>query len=96
MVSEAIAGGDIQAINYFVAQRYAEALEKIASAENQKVIMMPLEASSLIGSIAGIGELAKSAFGNDAGGGSGGGMPPRTPTPRSTPPAPPSDSGPWS
>lgn len=72
VVSEAIAGGDIQAINYFVAQRYAEALEAVASADNQKVIMMPLEASSLIGSIAGIGELAKSAFGKDDGGGSGG------------------------
>ena len=69
VVSEAIAAGDIHAINYFVAQRYAEALEKIASANNQKVIMMPLEASSLIGSIAGIAELAKAAFGKDGGDG---------------------------
>ena len=70
MVSDAIASGDIQAINYFVAQRYAQALEKIASADNQKVIMMPLEASSLIGSIAGIAELAKASLGSgrDAGG----------------------------
>ncbi len=63
MVSSAIAAGDINAINYFVAQKYTNALEKIASAENQKVILMPLEASSLIGSIAGIGEIAREAFG---------------------------------
>jgi len=63
MVSRAIAAGDINAINYFVAQGYTSALEKIASAENQKVILMPLEASSLIGSIAGIGEIAREAFG---------------------------------
>lgn len=63
MVSTAIAAGDINAINYFVAQKYTAALEKIASAENQKLILMPLEASSLIGSIAGIGEIAKETFG---------------------------------
>ena len=63
MVSQAIAKGDVNAINYFVAQKYTEALQQIASAENQKVIMMPLEASSLIGSIGGIGELAKEALG---------------------------------
>ncbi|MBL3600854.1 MAG: SPFH/Band 7/PHB domain protein [gamma proteobacterium endosymbiont of Lamellibrachia anaximandri] len=62
MVSEAIAQGDINAINYFVAQKYTEALTKIASAENQKVIMIPLEASSLIGSIGGIAEIAKETF----------------------------------
>ncbi len=62
MVSQAIAEGDVNAINYFVAQKYTEALQQIASAENQKVIMMPLEASSLIGSLAGIGELAKESF----------------------------------
>ncbi|EGW54566.1 SPFH domain, Band 7 family protein [endosymbiont of Ridgeia piscesae] len=63
MVSQAIAKGDINAINYFVAQKYTEALQSIASAENQKVIMMPLEASSLIGSIGGISELVKQALG---------------------------------
>lgn len=62
MVSEAIAKGDIQAVNYFVAQKYVEALKDMASAENHKVIMMPLEASNVIGSIAGITELAKDAF----------------------------------
>ncbi len=64
-VSRAIAAGDIQAINYFVAQRYTQALEKIASAPNQKVLMVPLEAGSLIGSLAGISEIAKSTFGAD-------------------------------
>ena len=57
MVSEAIAAGDIQAINYFVAQKYTDALQQIGSASNSKVVMMPLEASSLMGSIAGISEL---------------------------------------
>lgn len=57
MVSEAIAAGDIQAINYFVAQKYTDALQNIGSSSNSKVVMMPLEASSLMGSIAGISEL---------------------------------------
>ncbi|WP_045046109.1 SPFH domain-containing protein [Rouxiella chamberiensis] len=57
MVSAAIAAGDVQAINYFVAQKYTEALTKIGSANNSKVIMMPLDATSLMGSIGGIAEL---------------------------------------
>ena len=59
MVSEAIAAGDIQAVNYFVAQKYTEALQQIGSSNNSKVVMMPLDASSLMGSIAGISELIK-------------------------------------
>ena len=62
MVSEAIAKGDIQAVNYFVATKYVDALSTIGSAENQKIVMLPLEASSVIGSIAGITEIAKSAL----------------------------------
>ncbi len=62
MVSQAIAKGDVNAINYFVAQKYTKALKTIGSADNQKVIMMPMEATSLIGSLAGIGELAKDAL----------------------------------
>ncbi len=62
MVSVAIAEGDIQAVNYFVAQKYTEALRDIAAAPNTKTIMVPLEAGSLIGSIAGISELAKEAM----------------------------------
>ncbi len=65
MVSRAIAEGDVNAVNYFIAQKYTEALRDIASAENQKIIMMPLEASSLIGSLAGIGELAKTSLRKD-------------------------------
>lgn len=61
MVSEAIAKGDIQAVNYFVAQKYTEALRDIAASPNSKTVLMPLEASSLIGSVAGIAEIAKAA-----------------------------------
>lgn len=63
MVSDAIATGDSQAINYFVAQKYVEALGQIASANNQKVIMLPMEASSLLGTLGGIGEISKDVFG---------------------------------
>jgi regulator of protease activity HflC (stomatin/prohibitin superfamily) len=62
MVSEAIAKGDLQAINYFVAQKYIEALKSIASADNSKLIFMPLESSSIIGALGGITELAKEAM----------------------------------
>lgn len=57
MVSNAIANGDMQAINYFIAQKYTEALTNIGKADNSKVIMMPLEASNLMGAIGGISEL---------------------------------------
>jgi regulator of protease activity HflC (stomatin/prohibitin superfamily) len=62
MVSEAIAKGDVHAINYFVANNYVKALEQIAKSPNQKVLMMPLEASSVISSLAGIAEIAGAAF----------------------------------
>ncbi len=61
MVSQAIAAGDIQAVNYFVAQKYTEALRDIAASPNSKTVLMPLEAASLIGSVAGIAELARDA-----------------------------------
>ncbi len=67
MVSQAIAKGDINAINYFIAQKYTEALKSIASADNQKLVLMPLEASSLIASVGGIAEIAKDAFGKRGG-----------------------------
>ena len=63
MVSEAIKTGDIQAINYFIAQDYVKALQGIASADNQKLIMMPLETSNFISSISGIGDIAKEVLG---------------------------------
>ncbi|WP_440863403.1 SPFH domain-containing protein [Symbiopectobacterium purcellii] len=59
MVSDAIASGNIQAINYFVAQKYTDALKEIGSADNSKVVMMPLDASNLMGAIGGIAELIK-------------------------------------
>lgn len=62
MVSEAIAKGNIQAVNYFVALKYVEALKQVASAENSKLIFMPLEASSIIGALGGITEIAKEAM----------------------------------
>lgn len=58
-VSTAIAHGDARAINYFVAQKYVDALGKLAESNNNKVMMIPLEAASVIGSIAGISEIAK-------------------------------------
>jgi len=61
MVSEAIARGDIQAVNYFVAQKYTEALRDIAASPSAKTVMIPLEAASLIGSVAGIAEIARAA-----------------------------------
>lgn len=60
MVSEAISGGNIQAINYFVAQKYVEAFGKIAESDNGKIIMMPMEATSVVSSLAGIADLVKS------------------------------------
>ena len=62
MVSDAIAKGDINAINYFIAQKYTDALQNIASAPNEKLVLMPLEASNLIGSLAGIAEVARTAM----------------------------------
>jgi regulator of protease activity HflC (stomatin/prohibitin superfamily) len=59
VVSKAISEGNGQAINYFIAQKYVEALTTIGASENSKVVMMPLEASNIIGSVAGIGELFK-------------------------------------
>lgn len=62
VVSESIAKGDIQAVNYFVALKYVESLKDIASADNHKIIFMPLEAGNVIGSLGGIAELAKDTF----------------------------------
>lgn len=70
-VSDAIAAGDVQSINYFVATKYVEAFAKLAESPNQKLVMIPMEASSLIGSLGGIAEIAKDTFG-DKNGPSGG------------------------
>ena len=67
VVSDAIAGGNVQAINYFLGTKYVDALRLVASAPNQKVIMMPLEAANMIGALGGIAELARDAMQNRAG-----------------------------
>ena len=63
MVSEAIAAGEVQAINYFIAQKYVEALKEFAQGDNQKTFFMPLELSSLVSAVGGIGEIAREALG---------------------------------
>jgi regulator of protease activity HflC (stomatin/prohibitin superfamily) len=83
MVSEAIAGGNPQAINYFVAQKYTEAVAEFARSPNAKTILFPVEATQLIGTLGGIGELARAALGQ---GNDGGELPP---------PAPPRRRGPF-
>ncbi|MBU8976667.1 MULTISPECIES: SPFH domain-containing protein [unclassified Lysobacter] len=62
LVSDAIAAGNVSAINYFVAQKYIEAFKALAEAPNQKFVMMPMESAGVIGSLAGIAELAKEAM----------------------------------
>jgi len=84
MVSDAIASGNVQAINYFIANNYIKALESFARSPNQKILMLPVEAASVIGSIAGISEIAREAFG---GGTSPDGSPRRSG--HSVPPIPP-------
>jgi len=79
MVSEAIASGNAQAINYFIAQKYVEAVSQFATSPNAKTILFPVEATQLIGTLGGIGELAKEALGNGAGGST---PPPAAPAPR--------------
>lgn len=88
MVSDAIAGGNVQAVNYFVAQKYTEALAAIGTAGNSKIVLMPMEASSLIGSLGGIGAIARDVFGDEA-------QKPvaRPGAPRSTPAVTPSSGG---
>ncbi|WP_374332441.1 SPFH domain-containing protein, partial [Aestuariivirga sp.] len=73
MVAQSIAAGGAQAINYFVANNYIKALEQFAASPNQKLLMLPVEASSVIGSIAGIAEIAREAFGSTPAG-----QPPRS------------------
>ncbi|HEX8257680.1 MAG TPA: SPFH domain-containing protein [Allosphingosinicella sp.] len=78
MVSDAIAGGNTQAINYFVAQKYIEAVARFATSPNAKTILFPVEATQLIGTLGGIGELAREALGERA-------APPPAPAPAPAP-----------
>ncbi|MBZ9751698.1 SPFH/Band 7/PHB domain protein [Deinococcus sp. HMF7620] len=67
LVSDAISAGNVQAINYFVAQRYVDALRDVATAPNQKTLILPVEATSVLGSLQGIAEVAREAFGGRKG-----------------------------
>ncbi|MDP3548161.1 MAG: SPFH domain-containing protein [Phreatobacter sp.] len=73
MLSAAIAGGNALSVNYFIAEKYLKALEGLALSPNQKTLILPIEATQILGSLAGIGEIAKAAFGQD-------GAPARPPT----------------
>lgn len=79
MVSEAIAKGDTHAVNYFIAQSYVEAMKEFARSPNQKVFFMPMEATALVSTLGGIGEIARDAFKGDGDG--SGSKPARRPAP---------------
>ena len=76
-VSDAIAGGSTQAINYFIAQKYVEAIGMFATSPNAKTILFPVEATQLMGTLGGIGALAREALGLES--------PPPPPTPKAPP-----------
>ena len=97
MVSAAIAEGDVQAINYFVAQKYTDALGQMVSSPNAKTIILPIESAGIAGAIAGIADLTAAGRGGAPSGG-------HTPGPKraiaadggaSTPPAPSGGNSPW-
>lgn len=91
MVSEAIGKGDVRAVNYFVAQKYVEALTAFANSPNQKTMILPMEATGVLGSLAGIAELAKDALNGGGSSAQSTNLPPRPKPAR--PPATP--AGPW-
>lgn len=82
MVSDAIESGSSQSLNYFIAQKYVEAVGKFATSPNAKTILFPVEATQLIGTLGGIGELAKEALGKDTP------TPPASPAPPTRPASP--------
>jgi regulator of protease activity HflC (stomatin/prohibitin superfamily) len=86
VVSQAVAGGNIAALNYFVADKYIKAFTALAESDNQKVLILPMESSAMLGSLAGIAEIAKATFGDSR---SGGGTLPSMPTPPRRPTVPP-------
>jgi len=95
LVSDAIAKGQVASINYFVADKYLRALTEIAHSPNQKILMLPIEASSVLGSLAGIAEIAKATFGGNSGG-TAVSPPPRPSLPPASANPPSSDTNPRS
>jgi regulator of protease activity HflC (stomatin/prohibitin superfamily) len=87
VVSVAISHGDVAALNYFIADKYIRAFSELARAPNQKVLLMPIEATAMLGSLAGIAEIAKDAF-HGRGGPAGSPAPSRPTVPLTTPPPP--------
>lgn len=81
MVSEAISGGNVQAINYFVAQKYLESWREFAHSPNQKILFMPVESTGIIGALGGLAELARDAFPSGPKGPGGTPPAPKPPTP---------------
>jgi regulator of protease activity HflC (stomatin/prohibitin superfamily) len=79
MVSEAVGRGDVAALNYFIAEKYLRAFSQLAQSPNQKILMLPIEAMNVLGSLAGIGEIVKATFGGDDKHGAPA-APPRRPT----------------
>jgi regulator of protease activity HflC (stomatin/prohibitin superfamily) len=86
VVSKAIAQGDVAALNYFIADKYLRALTEVAHSPNQKILMLPIEATAVLGTLGGIAEIAKATFGG-APSGTGGSAPPH-PTGPATGPKP--------
>ncbi|ACB27066.1 MULTISPECIES: SPFH domain-containing protein [Methylobacterium] len=82
MVSRAIAEGDIAAANFLVAEKYVDAVRAIATAPNQRVVVVPIEAAALAGTLGGIGELTRSVFGDGAAAPRRTGTPPNVAAPR--------------
>jgi hypothetical protein len=80
VVSAAVASGDIAALNYFIAEKYLKAFATLADSPNQKTLIIPMEATHVLGSLAGIAEIAKATFGGDPRGGDGKTPPARRPT----------------
>src|ERR1700742_3248525 len=88
MVSDAISSGNVNALNYFLGQKYVEAFGQLANANNQKFVLLPMESAGLLGTIAGIAEMAKDAIAEQSGS-----TTPRPPSvPRTTPPPRPAGS----
>jgi C-terminal region of band_7 len=86
VVSVAISHGDVAALNYFIADKYIRAFGELARSPNQKVLMMPLEATAMLGSLAGIAEIARDALHGQ--GGTPASATPRTAVPQTPPPPP--------